>query len=115
GKPLVHSLDWEAERAAFLLAIDYAADTLDFWLGRAETASHLDQIESTVCAFFMALNERVYLGVLPDKKYLAIRDRLVRRIRETNERLDRSGWAWRQPKFLAWQDVTPAQARELRK
>lgn len=36
------------------------------------------------------------------------------RMRETNNRLGRNGWAWRQQKFLAWQDVTPALARSLR-
>lgn len=114
GKPLGHALDWDAERDAFLNAITFAAETLEFWIDRAETPSRLDQLEDTVWAFFMTLNERVYLGVLPDAQYLALRDRLAQHMQKADARVGRSGWAWRQPKFLAWQDVTPAQARELR-
>jgi hypothetical protein len=115
GKPLVHPLNWDAERAAFLKMVRYAGDAFDHWLSRIDDANHLDRIENVIWGFFMALNERVYLGVFPEADYLALRDRLAKRMRETNQRVGRSGWEWKQAKLLAWQTLTPAEARELRR
>ncbi|MFV0416350.1 MAG: hypothetical protein ACK5NG_08280 [Chthoniobacterales bacterium] len=114
GKPLLHPLDWEAERTAFLETLNYIATTQEYWMERVETSEQLNDIEETVWAFFMALNERAYLGVLSDEKYLALRDRLAAKMLEADKRVGRNGEAWHKEQYLTWQKITPAQARDLR-
>jgi len=113
GKPLVHALDWPSEREAFLNLVSYAGETLEYWICRAERADKLENVENLVWSFLMALNERVFLDVLSDREYDALRDRLAAAMEQTNRRLGRSGWAMKQRRLISWQEVTRAQSWKL--
>lgn len=114
GRPLVHALDWESERAAFLRMVNYTGEALEFWIPKARDPEKLDWIENIVRTFLMSLNERVYLGVFTDGQYEGMRDRLAAVMDAANARFGRAGGASRQPHYLSWRTLTREQSRELR-
>lgn len=114
GGPIVHPLDWPAEEAAYLEIVDYSIGNLEWALSRCDNRASLGKIEETISELFMGLNNRSYLGVVSDKRYLQIRDRLAECVQAARERVGTPSAPALPQNVIAWQDLTPAMARKLR-
>ena len=111
GEPFLHPFDAAAEKAAYRAIVEYARETLIYWMRESVRAEQMDQIEGAVRRVVMFTCEPEFAETVPDAEQLAIRDELIREMAEADARLGRKEWSILNPIFSRWRGFSRAYAR----